>query len=193
MPIDQNLIELASAYSIDKLQHKTDTSCPYLCLLEDFLYPPLLEKLYNEITNNQNLPWQIIEYQKHRPRTSLSWLSDSVVEETHIVMESLTEEINRITGHNLKFNGISLWKDIESYTLEPHSDRDVIRAAIQIYLNEIDVDLSTKFCYNNKIISPVYRTNHGYFMDNEGAVQHWMATPVPKGFTRYSLYAIWKS
>lgn len=192
MPLDFNLVEESIAYSLDKIKNKKSTASPHLFLLEDFIYPPLLEKLYQLITADQNLPWHTVAYQESSGRTAVSWLSDSAVEETHMVFDSLTQEINQITGDNLKFMGIDVWRDLFPYTIVKHSDQNLIRCAIQIYLNETTVDLATKFCYNNLTIAPPYKTNYGYLMDNQGKVAHWMTTAVPQDFARYSLYAIWK-
>lgn len=192
MSLDFALIEKSTRYSLDKIKNLTPTACPYLFLLDDFIYPPLLEKLYQLITADQNLPWHKVAYQEHSGREAVSWIPDSAVEEIHTVFEGLTQEINQLTNDNLKFMGIDVWRDVYPYTIIKHSDQDLIRCAIQIYLNESDVDLATKFCYNDLTISPPYKTNHGYLMNNQGKIPHWMTAAVPVDFARYSLYAIWK-
>lgn len=192
MPLDFKLIQESTAYSLDKIKNITPTACPYLFLLSDFIYPPLLEKLYQLITSDQNLPWHKVAYQEHSGREAVSWLSDSAIEEVHTVFDSLTQEINQITNNNLTFMGIDVWRDVYPYTIIKHSDQELIGCAIQIYLNENDVDLATKFSVNDVTITPPYKTNYGYLMNNQGKVPHWMTSEVPQNFARYSLYAIWK-
>ena len=94
---------------------------------------------------------------------------------------------------DMEFDGSIIWKDVYPYKIEKHSDRDLIKASIQIYLNDNPfADLSTKFLYNDTIISPPYKANSGYLTNNRAKLEHWMTTDIPKDFERYSLYVIWK-
>ena len=153
MSLDVKLIETSTEYSLDKLASRTSTECPYIFLLDDFLYPPLLEKLFNFVTTTE-LTWELVEYQEQFNRHKISWLADSVIEETHIVIQNLTTDINLIVNKPQKFIGINIWKDMHPYTIKGHSDKELISSAMQIYLNSTNINLATQFSHYGTIISP---------------------------------------
>jgi hypothetical protein len=193
MPLDFTLIEKATNYSIDQFDKKTSTDCPYIFILHEFLDPELLEKLYKFALFNNN--WSIQEdYKKIGYRDSrfkLNWASDTVIEETHIVLENLTQVLNQFYNKNNKFLGINLWKDVTGFSLSKHVDNPDIDLAMQIYLNNGSDDLGTTFTYQDTIVKTPYIENHGYIMDNLGKVLHYFDSTIPVDYTRYSLYAIW--
>lgn len=192
MTIDQQLIEKSSNFSIDRFQERKSTECSYLYFLSDFLLTELLEKLTTYITN-EDLPWEQVARQEYANRRSVSWIPDSVVEETHMVFESITPSIENLLQRNQKFDGISIWKDQYPYQIKPHADQREIGSAIQIYLNSCKDNVVTSFSWGDSVLKPKNRANCGYFIDNHGQVIHWLESPVPKDFIRYSLYAIWKN
>jgi hypothetical protein len=192
MSLKFKLIKKSTEYSLDKLKNITKSNCPDLFILDDFLYPPLMDKLVDFLTTT-DIDWQV--YQEHVNRLKLNWIPNSVVEEVHIVLENLTSELNQKFNRNNKFFGVAIWKDQEGYTIEKHNkDNSIIDIALQLYLSENLVDLGTKFEYKDEIIQINYRKNHGYLYDNSHqGVPHYMTTPVPKEHIRYSLYAIWSN
>lgn len=189
MPLDHLLIEDSKIYSQVRLNNTVATASPDLQFVSDFIYPPLLDKLVNFINNDQ-LDWQDEIYQESKNRSKLNWIPDSVLEETHIVLDSLTDQLNKTYNKQTKFLGLSVWKDQQGYTIRPHTDQPLISISLQIYLSELANDLSTHFLYNGKVLGPEYVKNSGYIQNNVG-ITHFMVNPVPAGHVRYSLYAIW--
>jgi hypothetical protein len=190
MPLDQELISKSTIKSMDSLDKIVSTECPHLFFIEDFLDHSLLKKLINFIST-ADVGWVKEIDQEYLNRLKLKWVFDSVVEEVHIVLDNLTEKLNQKFNKTNKFIGLTVWKDQEGYTINPHKDNDLIDIAIQLYLTEGNIDLSTKFEYNGKILHPNYKINSGYLFDNSVGVRHYMTTPVPQNYTRFSLYAIW--
>lgn len=191
MALDFDLIKNSIAYSKKQLiDNKESSACPHLFLLSDFLYPELLEKLLNFISTTHT-EWETVIYQENTVRRSITWIPDSVVEEVHMVLESLTDSVNKIFNKQAKFLGINIWKDIHPYSIELHEDNDMVGTAMQIYLSSGPENLNTIFNYNLKTINAIYRKNSGYIMDNSFKIIHGMLTPVPENHIRYSLYATW--
>lgn len=191
MTLSFDLIENSTAYSLNKLIDIKKTKCPDLFLLDDFLYPQLIDKLIDFLTT-QDLNWQKEKYQEYKNRSKINYIPDTVIEEVHTVLENLTDNINKKFDKNNKFIGITVWKDNEGFTSDIHDrDNEIIDMSIQVYLTEDLVNLGTSFIYNNKIIQAKYTKNCGYLYDNNRGVTHYMDIPVPKGHVRYSLYAMW--
>ena len=191
MSLDMNLINLSIVHSQQFLQKRIVTPSPELWFLQDFIYPALLEKLFEFVTTTPNLNWHLVKGQEQKNRTEVSWESESVIEEIHMVYDSLTASLNLIFDRNLKFNGISVWKDGAGYSYGRHRDINRINVAIQIYLSNGPADLHTKFYFQEQILESKYQKNHGYLMDNINKLPHGIETPVPEDHVRYSLYASW--
>lgn len=197
MPVDNTLINESTKYSIERLNKKTGTDCPYIFLLDDFLYSSLINKLYNYcISPDSENEWHdqeafgtIKKYKKNRKK--INWVSDSVIEETHVILDNLTPYLNSEFKRNNKFLGLSLWKDISGFEIEKHIDNPQIDISLQIYLNSCTEYLGTKFEYNDNVLMTKYVSNSGYLMDNLGKVAHYFDDDIPDDFTRYSLYGIW--
>lgn len=190
MPLDFELIQQSIEYSKDNIKNTTDSGCPGLFFLDDFLYPTLIDKLIDFIISN-DLDWQVQERQEYRNRLKINWIPDSPIEEVHTVMDQLTDSLNEKFNTNYKFIGISIWKDQEGYCIPQHIDNEVIDAAIQIYLTGEKEDLGTRFEYNNQGFQARYQKNHGYLVDGRKKLVHSMNSQVPKNHIRYSLYAVW--
>lgn len=189
MALDYSLIEDGKIYSQIRLNNLIETASSDLSFVSEFIYPPLLDKLL-EYINNDSLYWMPELYQESKNRAKLNWIPDSVLEETHIVLDSLTDQLNSIYSKQTKFLGLSVWKDQQGYTIRPHADRSLISISLQVYLSESTDDLSTHFLCNGKVISPGYVKNSGYIQNNVGMI-HFMNNPVPADHIRYSLYAVW--
>lgn len=193
MALDFSLIKQSTEYSISQIDKRISTECPYVFLLENFLDPLLIEKLYKYITTADN--W--VEQEDYHPgdyqnnRLKINWESDTVIEEAHVVFENLTDAINQIYKRNNKFVGINLWKDINGYQIPRHADNPDIDIAMQIYLNSEQGNLGTKFEYQDVTIETPYSQNCGYIMDNEGKIIHYFDSAIPPNYVRYSIYAIW--
>lgn len=190
MAIDSRLITQSTVYSQNQLEHKVATQCPQLFLLDDFLLPELLEKTLDYLQDS-DLDWATVLYQESLPRYKIEWAADTVVEELHCVMESLTTTVDKIYGKKTKFNGINIWKDVYPYTLPLHEDNFRVSTAIQIYLTSGPEDLCTTFDYQGQFIKSQYKINQGYLFDNSQRTQHGLLSTVPQNHERLSLYATW--
>jgi len=190
--IDHNLIKAGTKHSKHVLDITHATDCKDLYFFQNFLYPPLLNKLI-EFVSSEELEWAVVRYLGIWPRgrREVTWLPDSVIEETHTVIENITNTINNKLNIKQEFNGISIWKDWGSYKNERHSDHEVITTILQVYLNSTEKNLATQFECNKEIICPEYVANSGYLMNNESKIKHWMTQQIPKNFNRYSLVATW--
>lgn len=190
MSLDFNLITQSVDYSKNRLSKKEITECPYLFLLSDFINPELLEKLLTFVANDTE-HWQTVLYQEISVRRSITWVPETVIEETHIVMQELTDYLNTIFQKQTTFSGISILKDVHPYSIGMHTDNDMVGIAIQLYLTSGPRNLNTVFKYDSKIISANYQKNSGYIMNNTYKIGHGMLNPVPENHIRYSLYAVW--
>jgi len=188
--IDFDLVTRATEYSLRSLRERTQTCCPSLFMIESFLCPDLVSKLHEFISEYPDKNW-VTEYgQSERNRMKLNWVPETVIEETHMVLENLTIAINEIFNRHDTFMGITVWKDREGYHIPKHVDNDAIDIALQLYLSPESGDFATEFLHNNEIIKAKYMQNSGYLLGDK--VIHSMTTPVSADHTRYSLYAIWR-
>jgi hypothetical protein len=197
MPLDFQLIEQSTQHALKQLSKIEQTSCPYVFLLEELLHDKLLEKLL-EYVKQENINWLAeeppIDNVSHVPfpnRRKINWDPDTVIEEVHVVFNNLTNAVNKIWNRNNIFLGLSIWKDTKNFAVNKHTDNPVIDVALQIYLNEVDSVVGTTFEYNNKLIQANHQKNHGYIMDNQAQIVHFLPKSVPDNHTRYSVYAIW--
>jgi hypothetical protein len=193
MPLDFDLINRSIPFVISRIENGHEIA-PGLIALSDLLDNQLLTKL-QEYSFKENTGWksqenhQMSGYNHHRKK--INWLPDSIIEETHIVFDGLTDHLNQLFKRQNKFLGLSVWKDDGSFQIAPHTDNPVIDIAIQIYLNGDDnKDLGTKFQLDTVVTIP-YKTNHGYLMDNRQNIRHFYDGKAPEDYYRYSLYAIW--
>lgn len=195
MALDFALIDQSTRYSIDQLNKKIPTDCPYIFILSNFINPVLLEKLYRyALDSNDWCEQERYGSSLYEPnRFKINWKADSVIEEIHTVFENLTDTFNQVYKKNYKFSGINLWKDSSGYNITRHVDNPTIDLSIQIYLNDSNCDLGTKFEYANATIKTPYIKNFGYIMDNDGKIIHYFDSLIPPDYTRYSLYAIWSN
>jgi len=193
--IDHLLIENSTKYTEQKIQSALEIT-KGLYVVTEFLEPSLLNRLLC-YCKQENLVWAPEldpKGQIHLPslntRAKLNFIAESPIEETHIVIESLTETLNILFSRKNKFNGITIWKDVEGYKINQHTDNPIIDFALQVYLTE-NMKFGTKFfidigelqLYNNK--------NLCYLMDNTCKIRHSFDSEFNKNFPRYSLYASW--
>lgn len=191
MKLSFDLIEKSTLHCLDKIDTIEKTDCPDLFLTSDFLHPQLLDKLITFVTTT-DLAWEKETYQEYKNRQKIHYISDTVIEEVHTVLENLTSAINTKFIKNNRFLGLTIWKDQEGFLVEPHDrDNEIIDLSLQIYLTGGAYDLGTKFEYNDQTIQARYIKNHGYLYNNIRGVKHYMDIPIPKNYTRYSLYAMW--
>lgn len=193
MPLDFKLIEKSIQHTIDSLESNKPIY-PGLLSLVDLLHPELLIKLQTYIFNKDTI-WEKQEdplsMSLYFGRKKINWVPDSVIEETHIVLNGLTDYLNQRFNKQNKFEGISIWNDDYTFRVVPHIDNPKIDISMQIYLNGDDnIDLGTQFLLDTIVKIP-YKTNHGYLMDNRQHIRHFYNGKSPEDYCRYSLYAIW--
>lgn len=193
MSLDFKLIEKSISYSIDILE-TSKIICPGLLHVTNFLNSDLLLKLQAYIFDG-NLPWNLQEVHDNSGylggRKKINWVPDSVVEETHMVLDSLTDYLNQRFNRKNRFSGLSLWKDNYSFKITPHTDNPVIDLAIQVYLNSNNEKLGTKFYLDQNLFEIPYEVNGGYLMDNSCRIMHSYEGSLDTNYYRYSLYAVW--
>ena len=193
MSLDFKLIEKSIQYALDSLKSSAIV-CPGLLYVSELLDPVLLVKLQDYISDDK-LVWERQEdplaMSTYFGRKKINWIPDSVIEETHMVLDGLTDYLNQRFNKQNKFEGLSVWKDEHTYQVPLHTDDLRIDISMQIYLNGDDsMDLGTRFQVNTVVKIP-YKTNHGYLMDNRQNIKHFYNGKSPKDYHRYSLYAIW--
>lgn len=193
MSLDFKLIEKSISYSINNLE-TSKIICPGLLHVTNFLNSDLLLKLQTFIYDD-NLTWGFQEHHD-RPgynynRKKINWIPDSVIEETHIVLDSLTDYLNKRFDKKNKFLGLSIWKDVYSFSVPMHTDNPVIDLSIQVYLNSNNKNLGTKFHLPQTILQIPYKVNCGYLMDNNYKIMHSYDGFLDTNYYRYSLYALW--
>jgi len=126
---------------------------------------------------------------------------------------SLLEKINKIIGSNFSHIDASVWYDYEGFKMEKHIDNPSIKSAMQIYLDQGNINLGTTFYfvddkdieikddiqqwhlknYNlNKRHNFKYIPNTGYLMLNNKYQAHGPSGFVDNNERRLSLYCYLK-
>ena len=95
MPLDFKLIDESTSYSSDQLLKINSTDCPHLFFLKDFINPNLIDKLLNYLLTEE-IAWTEELNQEYNNRLKLNWIPESVIEETHTVLDNLTAELSLI-------------------------------------------------------------------------------------------------
>jgi hypothetical protein len=187
--IDQDLIDRQTQQLLMSLKNQKEI-IPGLYGIEEVLISEVVDKLKQHITITDQ--WGKVQDQEMLNRQSLTWCTDSVIEEIHVAFENITGEINEsFPGTEKYFHGLQLWKDQEGYKLGYHTDNPVIDIAMQVYLYECPLQYGTTFNVRGTIIDLPFQHNTGYVMKNSAELLHKPSKSLPAGIVRYSLYAIW--
>ena len=152
---------------------------PDLYQITDIFQPDELSHVLQELEHVTE--WEKIKLQENQPRYSVKWIDNGLLDQVWCMLNNLD-----YLRFGLKFTHVTLWKDQHPYYIGPHIDNDRVSAAMQIYLNTGPIELGTWF----EEIEIPFVQNTGYIMDNRNKLKHGMKLPVPAGFTRYSLYAL---
>ena len=194
--IDQNIITNASISLqnalTDRFQHTND-----FCTIKNVFSQEVLHKVNDYILNDSDKPWAL-ETTEHGvemkvPRSKITWHGETVVEELHCAMESITPEVQEILEKDIKFLGNALWQDYENYKIDWHSDNPILLATMQIYLAGSTENPGTEF----KISKGNFHTcdfipNTGYFLNQtQNRLEHHTTGKVPANVSRYSLFGMW--
>jgi hypothetical protein len=191
--IDQQLITLAQAQSVNAFMQRTATPSDQLWTVDSVFPESLLQSLQNYLVQADTGSWESVPEQKSWSRLKISWESDTVVEELHNTCEGLTEAVNSVyPGQHKYFWGISIWKDTAGYEIGWHTDNPDIDVAMQIYLFG-DGKLGTTFLINEQefVVPGVHNSGYVACYSDRPRLSHRSQGTVPAGQIRYSLYVIW--
>ena len=197
--IDHLLIENSTEYTKQRFQQVSEIT-KGLCVITEFLEPSLLHKLLR-YCKQENLEW-VPERSPEgkllpsfKTRSKLNFIADTPIEETHIVIENLTETLNSLFSRKNKFNGITIWKDVTGYQIGEHTDNPIIDFALQVYLTD-NIKFGTKFFLDIGELQLHNKKNLCYLMDNTCNIRHSFDSRILQNNIkldnpRYSLYASW--
>lgn len=191
--IDQTAIDINAQQLVQKLQQKIPTKFSGLYMLKDVLDPTILSRLKTYIESVNPEQWQTVQGQESKPRSRISWDTDTVIEELHEIFNSATTTINDIFPDVYKhFWGISIWQDQEGYSMNWHTDNPDIDVALQLYLYT-ELGFGTIFQNNDTqtLIPSIHNTGYLALHTGDNKIPHKTENMVPPGVTRYSLYAVW--
>lgn len=152
---------------------------PDLYQIKDIFQPAELAYVLQEL--EQATEWEKVRLQENTPRDSVKWINNGLLDRAWCMLNDLD-----FTKFKLKFKHVSLWRDQHPYYIGSHVDNDQVYSAMQIYLNTGPIELGTWF----EEIQIPFVQNTGYLMNNQNKLKHGMKLPVPVGFTRYSMYAL---
>jgi hypothetical protein len=187
--IDQALVDSNILSLRNSIKNKKDIGLDYAYVLSDIFSSELIEKIKEEFDTNTT--WENVQHQETRPRKSMPWKPESVIEEVHMVFQALEEEISEISGQNLKFSSVNFWQDLPGYTIVPHVDNNRITVAIQVYINVADLAAGTEMYKDGNMFYKLpWISNTGYVLKNVPTSVHGMTMPVDT--LRQHLYAIYK-
>lgn len=169
------------------LSKKNSTYDPTLATLSNFFQQNFIDDLIKFLEEFKD--WKKTN---NLFRFQLTWESNTIIEEAHIIFEELTITVEKFVNRKLKFNGLCIWKDFENYAIPTHSDNPKIEVALQIYLQG-PRSSGTEFIVNGTTLKLDFTANSGYIMDNRSQLLHKMINPLKKDEIRYTIYASWCS
>jgi hypothetical protein len=192
MPLDYALIERNCQQAKQSIAQLIPTTNQDLWLVRDFVSEDILSKLEEYIEHVDAGAWSQVAGQESLPRHKITWESDSVIEELHDVCASITADLELKFDRQLTFAGIQIWRDTESYYISQHTDNPVIDISLQLYIFDAPSSCGTTFFLDHVRFVIGFFHNTGYVCVNHNT-EHETTAPVPRGTTRYSLYAHWTS
>jgi len=182
--------------TVDSIQTSMDDASVINCqlsLLQNVLPQEAIDKLQSLVIN-PTVSWSKVDHQKSLNRHSITWLSDSVIEELHIACEKLTDSIKQYYDiDNIKLQALQLWNDGKGYSMGSHQDNPVIDVAMQIYLFEDRKNEGTTFFVGDQIIEVPFKKNSAYLLwkkSNSERIPHQPTSNISTN-GRYSLYITW--
>jgi len=196
--IDQSLIDCNITHLAESVR-ASGANDSGLRIIQQPFDQVLLNKIEHYLIHNNEGIWQpetTADYavMTNIPRLKLSWHADTVIEEVHCVFDATTELINQLyPARNLKFIGITVWKDSAGYDIKWHTDNPLISVSMQIYLASTAPAPGTEFKFQDKSIVVPFVPNTGYIADNHHAHQlpHKTEYVVSDNCVRYSIFGMW--
>jgi len=149
-----------------------------LWMVKNFFETAVLEDILNRLDSETD--WHQEQQQEHLPRKVLWWTPGSLLDDIRSHLNTLD-----FSEFGLKLSNVSIWKDSAGFMISEHVDNDGVKAAMQIYLNDLPQNLGTWF----EEVEVPFIKNAGYIMKNTNKPRHGMKAMVPEHTTRYSLYA----
>jgi len=190
--IDNLLIENNSK-SINNSFVDSKQISKHLYELNNVLTVDALDKLKEYVKGECN--WQEQEYYipEDKPilRSKITWDQDTVIEEIHTAIENNTHEIEKKFNLNLRFMGVTLWKDEAGHDLVWHTDNPMISVTMQIYLFG-ENSPGTVFKVNNTEHTCLFSENNGYLVNQSTDERPVHKLEFEVKSTRYSLFAMWE-
>jgi len=190
--IDNKII----AKTVDSIQKSLDNATVInnqLSLLNNVLPIEAIDKL-QLLVNDPTVDWKTVPHQTYLNRRAINWITESIIEELHIVGNTLTETIkNYYNINDIKFQALQLWKDGTGYAMGKHEDNPVIDVAIQLYLFENRKTEGTTFFINDTTIDVPFEKNTAYMLwkkSNKERIPHQPTSNISAD-GRYSLYLTW--
>lgn len=196
--IDSNLVEKNSAQMIKSMMKSVEYNRG-LRTVKDVFTSEMMSKIQEYLLATDRSLWQsetTASYQSmtSTPRLKIAWHSETVIEELHMVFESVTETINKLyPGSVRKFMGITVWQDSHGYNINWHTDNEVIDISMQVYLQGYNQCPGTEFRLSAENILVPWDINTGYISSNHPSLRnpHRIQHPVSGQEPRYSVFAIW--
>jgi len=194
--IDQDIIKKASDSLHLSLENRHELTKDFSTINNVFSLD-VINKIHEYILNESDKPWAL-ETTEHGvemkvPRSKINWHGETVIEELHCAMDSLTTKVQVILKRDIKFLGNNLWQDYENYKIDWHSDNPILLASMQIYLAGSRKNPGTEF----KLGEDNFHTcdfipNTGYFLNQtQSRLEHRTTGSVPANVSRYSLFGMW--
>ena len=142
----------------------------------------------NELTSLKDTDFDKLEKQFDRPRQRISYDTEIMKRlKLGFMNTSITSTLEKKFKTSLTFDSVDIWKDNAGYSLEPHTDDQRIKLAIQIYLGDDNVGTALYDSKDNIIKSFEYKLNSGYALLNNRYSRHGTTSKAIHG-DRTSVY-----
>ena len=143
----------------------------------NFILPDISKSKFVKLETQEDLPRQVLDP------------DDAIMRQLKIFFmhTKITKALRKKFGLDLKFDSIDVWQDLSGYYLEPHTDHESIKVAVQIYLCDHNQGTSLYDSSGHEIHSFPFKFNFGYALLNNQASYHGVNKTVKDG--RISLYA----
>jgi hypothetical protein len=164
----------------------------------DFLDPYLAQDVLGlfEYFDNDRESWKPIDGQKQGTVDRYQYIgNDSVFRKLKELTchPDVLAAMEQLVGNPVKtFGDISLWLDVEGYKIPTHCDVGGWDYSLQIYFTRTEhpmLGTTINDLRGRTVVTLPFRNNFGYIFDKCDHVNHGLATAVPPGIRRYSLYA----
>lgn len=192
--IDLTFVEEANQKLLNSLKTGQEIWGIHLMVVKDCFTKECEEKIKRYIPQISESSWQLVSGQESRNRKAVMWESDTVVEELHMVFESVTGFISDRYRMSLNFHGIQIWQDGPGYCIGEHMDNPVIKVSLQIYLFGAEKNIGTSFRLpDGRWYEVDFEANTGYLLlnDHRSGITHKSTNPVSNHTLRHSVYAVW--